>query len=249
MLKKLQISRGKPGSEFCLETITITLNDYIIDLSIYYDEDTINPRKFDSNLAEFICFSKRFKLGDEHDYATPDDFMEWLESEEAKYYLVEPLYAYIHSGISISTSPFYDPWDSGQVGWVRVDLRKICEEFYPNVGFDLQNDDFRSEILKTAEGIIHSEVNVYDMYIRGDVYGFSIEVRQRLNGTDYRELDDLYDSLSGCYGMDDLRMDIQNSMLNILESLGLSNSEAVNVYEEICDNSDYLAPVKNRSGG
>jgi len=35
-----------------------------------------------------------------------------------------PLYLLDHSGLSISTSDFCDPWDSAQVGWIYTDKRQ-----------------------------------------------------------------------------------------------------------------------------
>lgn len=72
-----------------------------------------------------------------------------------KYYVIMPLYLYDHSGITISTSPFSCPWDSGQVGFIAAKLS----------GMD------REKIIS----ILQSEVSTYDMYLRGEVYGFVIE--------------------------------------------------------------------------
>lgn len=39
--------------------------------------------------------------------------------------LLMPLYLYDHSGITISTSEFCDPWDSGQIGFIYTNPRPL----------------------------------------------------------------------------------------------------------------------------
>ena len=43
-------------------------------------------------------------------------------------YVILPLYLYDHSGITMSTSVFSCPWDSGQVGWIYAEKKKLIEE-------------------------------------------------------------------------------------------------------------------------
>lgn len=43
-------------------------------------------------------------------------------------YIILPLFLYDHSGITISTGPFSCPWDSGQVGWIYAEKKKLIEE-------------------------------------------------------------------------------------------------------------------------
>ncbi len=40
-----------------------------------------------------------------------------------------PLYAYSHGGVTISTSPFGDPWDSGQIGAIYAERAAVLAEF------------------------------------------------------------------------------------------------------------------------
>jgi len=91
---------------------------------------TGDSREWD-NFAKLICFHNRYNLGDDHDYNS-DDYSGWdemrsaiIKREDAA--VVLPLYLYDHSGITISTTPFSCPWDSGRVGFAVVSKEKIRE--------------------------------------------------------------------------------------------------------------------------
>lgn len=134
------------------------------------DPDPFDPRTEDENLGTMVCFHKRYTLGDRHDLKH-DDFNGWDEMER---YLKEdlgalcvlPLYLYDHSGITISTHPFGCRWDSGQIGFIyttREDIDKI-------MGYKRLTKKKLAEIEKS----LIAEVEVYDQYLTGDVWQFSI---------------------------------------------------------------------------
>ena len=79
-----------------------------------------------------------------------------------------PLYLYDHSGITMSTGSFGCPWDSGQVGFIYM-TREKAEENWPSL-----KDDPDALRLK-AEERLEAEVEVYDQYLTGEVYGYVIE--------------------------------------------------------------------------
>ena len=91
-----------------------------------------------------------------------------------KHYIMLPLRLYDHSGISMyvgsQPSPF-DPggWDSGQVGWIYVTRDKAIEE-WAGKGKRLTRRA-RELAVKCLEG----EVETYNQYLTGDVYGYVIE--------------------------------------------------------------------------
>ena len=43
-------------------------------------------------------------------------------------YVILPLYLYDHGGITMSTGAFSCPWDSGRVGWIYAEKKKLIEE-------------------------------------------------------------------------------------------------------------------------
>lgn len=80
--------------------------------------------------------------------------------------LLLPLYLYDHSGITISTGPFSCPWDSGQVGYVYVTKKQLRDEFHVKA--------VQKKHWQKAEEILKQEVQVYDLFVRGEVYRYMI---------------------------------------------------------------------------
>jgi hypothetical protein len=157
-------------------------------LEITIDNYPINPRS-DYNLGTMVCWHPRYKLGDDHSFKTPEDFREFCKecrSGDGDGFLMLPLYLYDHSGITISTSPFHDPWDSGQVGWIYAEHSEILREFGAN--------KITPELLKRARRALESEVEIYDHYIRGLVYAF------RTIKVNMDESIEINDCVSGFYG-------------------------------------------------
>lgn len=84
--------------------------------------------------------------------------------EQSGGFVMLPLYLYDHSGITMSTAPFFCPWDSGQVGWIYAD-RETIEKAYGEV---------TSETLEKARRILAGEVETYDYYLTGQCYFFQL---------------------------------------------------------------------------
>jgi hypothetical protein len=129
-------------------------------IEIWQDLDmNETPRDWD-NLGTMVCFHGRYGLGDQHEYKTPNDV------PRSRYKSILPLYLYDHSGITMSTSPFSCPWDSGQVGWIYADDNDIRAEY----GVKRISKQLRE---KVAKGL-SAEVEVYDQYLTGQVYGWTL---------------------------------------------------------------------------
>lgn len=79
-------------------------------------------------------------------------------------FVLLPLYLYDHSGITMNTTGFSCPWDSGQVGWIYADKEKILAEY----------GSLTPDTMEKAENLLHGEVEYYDHYLRGDCYGFEL---------------------------------------------------------------------------
>jgi len=178
---------------------TERVGKYLIE--IYPDSSPDSPREWD-NLGTMVCFHKRYNLGDKHDY-DKNNYDSWGEMKEdiikqENVDTILPLYLYDHGGITMSTSPFHCPWDSGQVGWIFVSKEKVTEE-----KLDLRNG-------YTVKDILEGEVKTYDQYIMGDVYGYKVfEVSTCDHGHEHKEE---LDSCWGYYG-DDECMDEAKSVV------------------------------------
>lgn len=186
---------------------TERIGKYLIE--IYQDESPESPREWD-NLGTMVCFHRRYDLGDKHDYCS-GNYDGWEEMKEdiikqENVHTILPLYLYDHSGITISTSSFSCRWDSGQVGWIFVSKDKVKKE-----GIDETK----------VEEYLKGEVETYDQYIRGDVYGYKVfEVTECDHGHEHKKE---LDSCWGFYGdedcMDEAKSIVEYYVKNELEKV------------------------------
>ncbi len=160
-----------------MDTIkTIELDTATIRIVI--DSDPGDPRDWD-NLGTLALYHRRYNLGD------PDvpSIEEAQDIETSKDYICLPVYGYDHGGMTIQTSPFSCPWDSGKLGIIYVHKDNVRKEY----GWRTITQKRRQHI----ERILMGEVDIYDKYLTSDVYGYAIE---RNDGTK--------DSCWGFYGME-----------------------------------------------
>jgi hypothetical protein len=193
-----------------------TFGDYTIN--VQRDDDPMNPRVDWDNLGTMVCWHRNYNLGDNrHGYETPNVFVHVLSclySEEATEYLTDeqidrcwaevhkknvvlPLYLYDHSGITMSTTGFSCPWDSGQVGYIYISLEDIRKEY----NWKLVTKTRRKQIEKYLTG----EVEVYDHYLTGSVYGYTIT-----KGEDEEDVD-------SCWGYFGYHTDDDGYMLSCIK--------------------------------
>jgi hypothetical protein len=183
-------------------------------LEIVFDNTPESPRTFD-NLSIMVCFHKRYALGDKHKYRE-DEFSGWDElrstiEKDHDVVAIYPLYIYDHSGITISTTPFQCRWDSGQVGFVFVDKKTVRE--------CMSVLRITQKMIDKVSADIEDEVNTYDQYLRGDVYGFQLTRKEVCRSCEHVE-QEIIDSCYGFYGSD-----VQKN--GILEHLSAEVREAV----------------------
>lgn len=81
-------------------------------------------------------------------------------------YIILPVYAYIHSGISLSTGPYSCPWDSGLMGWIYVPKDNVRKEY----GVKRINKKLHDKVTE----VLRDEIKVFGDYIDGDVYGYEV---------------------------------------------------------------------------
>ena len=155
------------------------------EMRIFYHDDIESPRSPDEfdNLSHMVCFHGRHALGDKDHGIDMNRFSSWVALEqylihEMGAHLIYPLSIYDHSGITIFIGTPNDPWDSVQVGFVYVTKQDIIDEY--------------GEVTPITEAIakrvIEGEVEIYDRYLQGMVYGYEIY-----------ENDEFYDSCWGFY--------------------------------------------------
>lgn len=150
---------------------------------IEHDESCPSPREND-NLGTIAAWHRRHTLHDDHCQPKgPEGFTRWLaemtgtawgDTSDAvcrriadREYIVLPVYLFDHSGLALSTSPFGDPWDSGQVGYI------FCSKA------DARNEWGVKRLSKKREmqviDQLKAEINEYSQWLGGDCWGYMID--------------------------------------------------------------------------
>lgn len=169
---------------------------------IYYDELADSPRDNCDWLGTMVCGHRSYILGDEQ--ICVGDYGSW---EEVKQYLIDdrhakvilPLSLYDHSGITMSVG-IRGGWDCGQVGYIYVSEEDCIKEYGQNYS------------ISKIEDMLRAEVEVYDFYLRNEVYGFRIfENKHNVNKCphcnkiiDEQDDEEEIDACWGFYGMKDV---------------------------------------------
>lgn len=140
------------------------------DINIYYDTIPESPREWD-NLGTFYTAHRYYRP--EKEFNEHFDFDEVCDERPGdlresflKKYIALNLYLYDHSGLAVSSGPFACRWDSGWFGIVAVSIEKVKKEY----GWKVLTAARRRKI----EGYLQGEIDTYDNYLRGEVYGYRI---------------------------------------------------------------------------
>ena len=159
-----------------------------------YEDETESPREW-CNVGVIAYKHRNYVLGEEtigdpvewlaeklgiedvhahaarngHGYPYCDQYKELLEARflDDPRYVALPVYIYDHSGVTINTTGFSCGWDSGQVGYVYATADSVRESFMVK--------RVTAKVRERALDTLRSEIEVFDSYIRGEVYGFTVE--------------------------------------------------------------------------
>lgn len=143
---------------------------------IYYDPDAIPP---DSDIVK-IAYLRRARrvLGTE---AVTEERLDEINADIRAGKLVGvPVWAYVHSGATISTgkplkggstarlrmNPFNCPWDSGRSGVAYMTREDALSQW--------GHKRLSAQQKKRAEAFIDSVVEEFALYLQGECYGFKI---------------------------------------------------------------------------
>lgn len=132
-------------------------------IEIHQDEDPMDVRKEFDNLGKMLCFHSRYNLGDEHSFNV-DETKEIYNDENN---IALPLFVYEHGGITMNTKGFECPWDSGQVGIIFVTKEDVRKEY--------KWKRISKSRLASIYSYLKNEIETYDDYISGNVYGYTTD--------------------------------------------------------------------------
>ena len=193
-------------------------NGRVCKFKIEYDDEPWNPRyDMDGNIGHIMAWWGRYgrdKYGDykENTYRGPDDCLnalveanvphisdvevitikEKIEILEKHDFIFLNLFAYEHSGITMSCSytyPYTDRWDGGWAGFVYT----TKNELFHVLGRE------ENEWKEIAKEILTGEVELYDQYLRGECYGYIVEEKVHWTSEDDDEMD-TWEHLESCWG-------------------------------------------------
>jgi hypothetical protein len=134
----------------------------MINVKIEYDDCGLT---IDDLLGEPIMqiaySSSRYTLGTER--MDPDDMQSI--ADDPRYYSA-PVFAYIHSGVTISMGRFGCPWDSGQSG--------IIYRLKTELAHELGHKRWNQHTAKKARAAALATVKALDQILRGEIYRYEI---------------------------------------------------------------------------
>jgi hypothetical protein len=186
-------------------------------IKIIADPEPESPRDWD-NLGRMICFHKRHRLGDKTELKSSDfngwaDLAEHLIREHGGVLL--PLFLYDHGGLRVKVGSFqgllpqgHAEFDSGQIGFIHATRAALLKEYGVK--------RLTKAVLEKATKVLEGEVETYDQYLRGDVYGYVIEK----DGEDG-------DSCWGFYGVEACEQEAR-SLVDALAAKDLATASGVN---------------------
>ena len=199
------------------QLVNMAKNRKIPKLEIAYNRET---REY-SLIAEYTrYYPKKERVYDEvvsgvnaHDlYDLFEDVLEYMNNAtkmqllEEKGYVFLPLSIYDHSGITMYVGgrlDHYDgQWDCSDVGWIYTTKKEVMESGCRyragnNRYYDITENNWK----KASEIILKGEVEIYDQYLVGDVYGFIIEEYDK-DSEDWQEVESVWGYYSDKWGDD-----------------------------------------------
>jgi hypothetical protein len=144
-------------------------------VEVIYDPEPMNPCKEWDQLGT-VALDKRSRYDFGNERLDRERLQEISKSGD---YLKLPIYIYDHSGITINTTGFSCPLDSGCIGLIYVHKDKVRKEY--------STKRITPTVREQALNALRAEIETLDQYLTGQVYGF-------------RVLDPEGEEVDSCYG-------------------------------------------------
>lgn len=146
-----------------------TIEDGALRIKILWDSDPVSPRDSDNlGIMRVIRAPRRSKpIIEEPSIAV--NFGENGVVDDHAVFVLLPLFWFSHSGDRVSTEQFSCPWDSWSCGYIFTTIERVEE------AFGKITDENREELKKKVKECLECEVNDFDSYVSGDVFGFIVE--------------------------------------------------------------------------
>lgn len=136
-------------------------NGYTV--KVVQDDDAENPREAWDNAGTVALLSRcRYAFGDEQ---LSHEELDSIANDKSN--IVLPVYIYDHSGITINTTGFACPWDSGQVGIIYISRKDAVKEWGKTI--------CTAAVVHKAREYLKGEIETLDQYLTGRVFGYVVE--------------------------------------------------------------------------
>lgn len=147
--------------------------------------------------------NRNFKIGNIHDDFDAFERFRERECGKGKYAFI-PVYMYDHSGLAFSFGSFNDHWDSGLLGFIWYNIKRLKKSY-------------AIEDEEKLEGAVKAEAEQFFAYVSGDTYCY--EVRD--------EEGNVLDACGGFY----LEKDAEECAKESLESVRRNSGEQFELLE------------------
>jgi len=202
---EFELSQEPSEYNFTFSIISENRRRAVVGYTSPDDYDSMNPREEYDNVGTMYCEHGRYSLGDKD----AEDIRDEDGNLPKKGYVILPLYLYDHSGITMSTGRFSCPWDSGQVGYIYASRETILKEWGGKS--KILTKKIREQAIKYLEG----EVETYDQYLTGDVWGVCydtfINVADSMDDEPEWEIDE-DDACWGYFGSEYAEQELKDNM-------------------------------------
>lgn len=140
-----------------------------LTLHIEQDDYWFNPREENENIGHWLCWHRRYNLGDKNPYKEPDDFHEDKELQD-DIFVIRKVYMLDHSGLAFSTSrdsfAAVDPYgfDWGTIGVIYATKTEVLKKY----------GDLSDETKAKVDQRLVDEIKAYDDAQNREYYYFCI---------------------------------------------------------------------------
>jgi hypothetical protein len=124
------------------------------------DTFPLNPRD-EENIGTIAFVHNRYVSGDT--IVSSQEIEDLINNQNI---ITLPVYAYIHGSISLNTTGFNCPWDSGQIGCIYVTKNKIRDVY--------NTKRVTKTLVEKVKSVLRAEIEICHNFINDEVYGYVI---------------------------------------------------------------------------
>lgn len=154
-------------------------------IEVVYDSDPESPREWENVGTMDVLYRNLTIKESDIDYREIESEEQLLKAiHDDGALVILPLMIYDHSGLHIYVGTTGDRWDSSRVGYIYATEKSIIANF--GADYDLAK----------VEELLRIEVELFDKYLKGEVYGYRIYAQTTCGSCHHIEKEEV----DSCYG-------------------------------------------------